>query len=58
MLESQFLILVISQLLARSPRKFKDKGEKWINGGKFCPPSIRNVWGLPLENFEFERPEK
>ena len=51
MLESQFLILVISLLLARSPRKFKDKGEKWINGGKYCPSSIRNVWGLSLGKF-------
>ena len=51
MLESQFLILVISLLLARSPRKFKDKGEKWINGGEYCPSSIRNVWGLSLRKF-------
>ena len=56
MLESQFLILVISLPLARSPRKFKDKGEKWINGGEYCPSSIRNVWGLFefwILNFEF-----
>ena len=50
-LESQFLILVISLPLARSPRKFKDKGEKWINGGEYCPSSIRNVWGLSLGKF-------
>ena len=51
MLESQFLILVISQLLARSPRKLRDKGEKWINGGKYCAPFIRNVWSLSLGKF-------
>lgn len=58
MLESQFLILVISQLLASSPRKFKDKGEKWINGVSIVPLPSEMSGAFPWENFEFTRPEK
>lgn len=58
MLESQFLILVISLLLARSPRKFKDKGENGLMGVSIVPLPSEMSGAFPWENCEFARPEK